>query len=42
LLLWCFGAFPPCGAGIRLDAAASKAVASCRSGGFQLARSGLH
>jgi hypothetical protein len=38
-LLYCFGAFPPCGAGIPLDAAASNAAASRRSDGFQTASS---
>jgi hypothetical protein len=39
LRLYCFRALPPCGEDMPLDAAASNAVASCRSGGFLIARS---
>jgi hypothetical protein len=34
------GALPPCVAGIPLDAAASNAIASCKSDSFQIARFG--
>jgi hypothetical protein len=40
LLLSCFDALPPCGADMLLDAAASNAVASCRSGVSLIASSG--
>jgi hypothetical protein len=40
LLLYCFGALPPCYAGLPLNAAASNAVVSCWSRSFQTASSG--
>jgi hypothetical protein len=39
LLLYCFGALPPCYAGLPLNAAASNAVVSYRSHSFQNASS---